>query len=244
MTAAGFLMSHGGDLSAMNYTSSASTTPGPPPEALWRIAADSSRVADLHAMVGDFCHLLRNRLNALQMGLYLARKEHEPDGSGTWDDLDAQYRDTERVIELFQTICRPMTLAPLAIDLGLVLHEFGSRWSPRFCERGMKLDVEMIDSDGPSHLDPCRLSCGLDALAHWRVDRGRRGGRATLRGWVGRGRSRIEWSEDLGGPVSDDGALPLAALSRIVSAHGGAMDHDDRDGCRIRADWPHSAARQ
>jgi hypothetical protein len=237
-------LSQGGDLSAMDHTPIPSTAHGGSPEALWRIAADPSRVEALHAMVGDFCHLLRNRLNALQMGLYLARKEHESAGGGSWDELDAQYRDTERVIELFQTICRPMALTPLAIDLGLVLQEFTSRWSPRFAERGMSLDLEMVESDGPSHVDPCRLSCGLDAMAHWRIDRGRRGTRAQLRGWVGQGRSRVEWREDVRAQACDDGSLPLAALSRIVSAHGGKMDHDNRDGCRVLLDWPHPSPRK
>src|SRR4051812_16601356 len=157
----------------------------PAQEALWQIACDPARVAALHGLVGDFCHLLRNRLNSLQMGLYLARRGASQADPRVWDELDGHYREAERVIDLFQTICRPMPLTPITIGLGLVLGDFAARWTPRFLAHGVAMDVSMVESDGPSHLDPSRLSQGLDALASWRLDHVGTGGRLNLRGWVG-----------------------------------------------------------
>jgi hypothetical protein len=212
----------------------------PGQETLWQIACDPARIAALHGLVGDFCHLLRNRLNSLQMGLYLARRGASQPDPRVWDELDGHYREAERVIDLFQTVCRPMPLTPIAIGLGLVLGDFAARWAPRFLDHGVTLDVSLVEADGPSHLDPSRLSLGLDALAAWRLDRFDSGGRLNVRGWVGQGRSRLEWGETGSRGMDHGGALHLAALARVATAHGGRMTREDRDGWRLRVDWPHS----
>jgi hypothetical protein len=210
----------------------------PAPECLWQIAADPERVAALHGLVGDFCHLLRNRLNSLQMSLYLARRDDGSTEPQIWDELDRQYHAAEGVVELFQVVCRPMTLTPITIGLGLVIADFAGRWGPRFAERGLVLTSSLTDADGPSTLDPSRLSQGLDALAAWRLDRCRVGARTVLRGSVARGVSRLEWSEEGQVRFCPDGELPLAAMARVASAHGGTMTQEEDHGWRVRIEWP------
>src|SRR4051794_29478189 len=179
------------------------------PDRLRQIAADPERVAALHGLVGEFCHLLRNRLNSLQMSLYLARRDEAKTEAEIWDDLERQYRAAEGVVDLFQLVCRPMTLTPVTIGLGLLIGEFASRWTPRFSGRGITFSGSLIESDGPSRLAPSRLGRGLEAVASWGLDGGGSGTRMSLRGWVAGGRSRLEWCEDAPLRPGDEGELPL-----------------------------------
>ena len=212
-------------------------------ETLLEIACDPARVAELYGCVGEFCHLLRNRLNGLQIGLYLARRSDATGANAAvWDDLEAHYREAERVLELFQNICRPISLTTISVGLNLVLDEFTSRWAPRFAARGARLSSTIAEADGPSHLDPTRLAQGLDALASWRIHRAEPGRQTSIRGWVGQGRSRVEWTENVSSPCDHNGELPLAALARVLSAHGGSMSRDVRGGWGLRLDWPHAGA--
>ena len=198
------------------------------------------RVAALHGLVGDFCHLLRNRLNSLQMSLYLARRDDEAVEPAVWNELEHQYRAAEGVVELFQTVCRPMALTPISIGLGLIVGEFTTRWVPRFAARGVTLSRGSDEGGDLSRVDPSRVGQGLEALAAWRLDRAEAGTGIVLRGSVARGRSRLEWSESLSACTEDGGALPLAALARVASAHGGSISQDDHDGWRVRLEWPNA----
>jgi hypothetical protein len=208
------------------------------PERLWEIASDPARVEALHSLVGDFCHLLRNRLNSLQMSLYLARRDDTSEGPEVWDELEHQYKAAEGVVELFQTICRPMSLTPITIGLGLIVGEFSARWAPRFAAKGVAFSAGSCEADGPSWVDPSRVGQGLEALASWRLDQAEAGSGVHLRGSVSRGLSRIEWSESPAPAIARHGELPLAALARVASAHGGSMSQDDHDGWRLRLEWP------
>ena len=155
------------------------------PERLWEIAADPSRVAALHGLVGSFCHLLRNRLNSLQMVLYLAQRDDLHGVPDSWDELNSAYRQAERAVELFQTVCRPLELMPIPTNLGAVLKDFLGRWSPRFEAAGRELVWELSGPDSPTWVDPSRLNLGLDGVAAWRLARSEPGSVVRLR--AGRG---------------------------------------------------------
>lgn len=213
----------------------------PAPERLCQIAADPERVKALHGLVGDFCHLLRNRLNSLQMSLYLARRDEGGAEPGLWEELDRHYRAAEGVVELFQVVCRPMTLRPITIGLGLVIGEFANRWTPRFAGRGIAFTAGLAEADGPSRLDPSRVAQALEALANWRLERAEAGSRMSLRGWVGNGASRLEWAESGSSRPGRDGDLALAALARVASEHGGVMSEGGRECWGVRIEWPHGA---
>ena len=218
-----------------------STTPRAP-EHLWQIASDPARIAGLHALVGDFCHLLRNRLNSLQMSLYLARRQDAAVEPDVWNELEGQYRAAEGVVELFQTVCRPMSLTPITIGLGLIVGEFTARWAPRFAAKGVTLSAGSAGDESVSRVDPSRVGQGLEALAAWRLDRVDAGTGVVLRGSVARGRSRLDWIESSASRIGEGGELPLAALARVASAHGGSISQDDRDGWRLRLEWPNDVA--
>lgn len=216
-------------------------TTTPPPggsETLCDIASDPEKAAALHGLVGDFCHLLRNRLGSLQMSLYLARRDQASGGPGAWDELDRQYRAAEGVVELFQSICRPMQLTTVSLGLDLVLRDFCSRWEPRFAKRGLAFTCEFDGVGSPSRLDPSRFALALDALAAWRLDRGDIGRTFALIAATRKGKSRLEWRESGPPPTDPEGELPLAALSRVAAEHGGGVTRDDGNGWCVRIEWP------
>lgn len=211
-------------------------------ETLCDVAADPERAAALHCVVSDFCHLLRNRLNSLQMSLYLARRADARDVPETWEELDREYRAVEAVVDLFQTVCRPMPLTPVSIELGLVLKEFETRWSSRFAGRGLTLTSGLEEAEGLSSFDPSRLTQSLDALACWRLDGAKSGTSVKIRGRVGQEKCEVEWSESGAAPTGREGELPFAALARVASVHGGGMTRDAGEGWRVCVEWPLNAS--
>jgi hypothetical protein len=218
-------------------------------ETLCRLTTDPERVQGLHGLLGEFCHLIRNRLNSLQIGVYLARTDAPNRGGdpARWDELDAHYRSAERIVEMFQAVCRPMPLQPIRIGLDLVIADFCNRWAPRFAERSIDWTVGPVEVAEPSRLDPTRLAQGLDAMASWRLDEAAPGTRIRFDGMSQRGWSRIEWAEEDGDGGCDcrgvqDGGLSLAVLARVASAHGGRLTTGDRGGWRMAIDWPNAIA--
>ena len=57
-------------------------------DSLSRVVVDPARIAELHEVLGPFCHKSRNILNSLKISLYLAHRQ-EPRGVGGifFDDL-------------------------------------------------------------------------------------------------------------------------------------------------------------
>ena len=209
-------------------------------EALCRVAIDPVRVESMHGLVGDFCHLIRNRLNSLQIGLYLARGSDPTPDPAVWDPLSVSYRDAEKVVELFQTVCRPMALQTIRIGLDVLLADFLTRWEPRFAAVEVVVKPMKVVTSEPSRVDPTRFSQAFEALAAWRLRSAAPGATLRLEGHSERGRSRIEWHETGTSGGADGGALPLGVVARVASAHGGTFATEDRDGWRVVIEWPNT----
>src|SRR4051794_40430957 len=59
------------------------------------VALDSTKIDALYGLLGEFCHNVRNRLNSLKLGLYLARR-FDPDLDATrWRPLEREYLELE-----------------------------------------------------------------------------------------------------------------------------------------------------
>ncbi len=213
-------------------------------DTLIAIAADPARAAEIHALIGPFFHLIRNRLNSLQMCVYLGRRTEAIDAKAAWEELDQAYRQAEKIVDVFQGLCRPMPLSPIPMGLDLILNDVAARWSPQFAGRQATLQVDARSGSDHGRVDPSRWSCVLNMLADWRCHRVAPGTGITLRAGVREGRSFVEWDERTARPGEPDpgGILPLAMMARVASAHGGTMSRDDRNGLRLAADWPPAIA--
>jgi hypothetical protein len=217
---------------------------------LLNVVADSSRVAALYEALGEYCHLVRNRLNSVKLSLYLAARP----GSGQRDDrlldLERRYLMLERFVEQLQTICRPMRLTPMPVAVGMLVEDRRPAWTEWLGARGIEL--ELVPPRGPAVgvFDPLRLGQGLDALASWRGEVAPADSSVRVEWWSMPDALAVDWSEpratSLGEPSPDGDAgtpasLALPLLAKAVAAHGGTVDVSLADGFRVALRWPHQA---
>ena len=208
------------------------------------VAADGDRSRDLSQSLRVFFHDVRNSLNALKIGLYIARRG-VAGRVATWDELDQSYRGLEQLIDRLQTICRPIELSPITGDIGPWLEESRPSWTSRLAAIGRRLDWSPPPAPAIGRFDPRRLIQALDALVAWRAGEGGSDEPARL-AWSGDAeRLHIEWSEDGPAPAEPlEGrdcrpitmALPL--LAHVMTAHGGSLAVSRRGGLVVRLSWP------
>lgn len=208
------------------------------------VAGDGGRSRELSQTLRVFFHDVRNKLNSLKIGLYLARRKASTPGP-IWDELDQSYRGLEQLIDRLQTICRPLELTTVSGDLGLWLEERRVFWSSRLVSSGRRLDWSPPAAPAVGRFDPMRLILGLDALVAWRAGEGTGDEAARLTWGIDHGRFQVEWSEEgprppepLEGRDSRSVSMTLPLLAHIMAAHGGSIAVSRRGGLVIRLTWP------
>ncbi len=219
-----------------------------PADSLLKVAADPDRVAQLYGIFREFCHEVRNELQKINLSLYIAR----PLTGGCispWDEVEGRYRHLERLVDQFQTICRPLTIVPIRSELGGLIVERWAAWSAVLETGGRRLELDPPTDPPIGCFDPIRMTFALDALAAWRAEVGEVGSTVHL-GWGGDAEElRITWRED-GVAIMDprDGAsdrpatLALPLIARVLSVHGGALEVETRGDLAFILRWPSSAS--
>lgn len=209
------------------------------PGDLFEIATDPARVEALGEGLREFCHAFRNRLNLIQLSLHLARKAVEPDDD-RWDALEGHYRAIERSMDQIQTLCRPIELRPVRLDLRLLLEDRRPVWTSWLGRRGIALELQPAASPIVADFDPSRLGPALDALVGWRSEVAPGGTTVRLAWSAFAGRVHLCWDEEGlegSGPASTS-SLPLALLARVIAVHRGTIERQTRAGFRIEMAWP------
>jgi hypothetical protein len=213
--------------------------------ALLHVARCPEQTDALYRLLGDFCHQFRNQLNGLKFGLYLAKRATPTTDPEVWHQLDRAYHELEQLIEQFQTICRPMPLALVQLDLASLLADRQATWEDWLRRRAIRL--VLVAPAGPTigRFDSTRLVLGLDAFVSWRSAAAANGSVAQL-GWRREGdRLALDWEEPREsasdppccaprGPLS----LAIPLLARIVSVHGGTIAFSNHDHLRLSLSWP------
>jgi len=215
---------------------------------LLQIVADPSRIGVLYGILGEYCHLFRNRLHSLRMSLYLAKGSVPASSEAVWHDLERRYDDVEQLLDQLQVICRPMRLNPIQCALGTFVEDRIPTWAAWLAARGRPLEINPPQSAAIGFFDPTKLTQGLDSLASWRSHDGAPGTLVRLGWWAESEQLCLSWdepdercekfaTEQLDTPVSL--ALPLVA--RVVSAHGGSLAVEHQHGLSIQLRWPCNA---
>jgi hypothetical protein len=214
------------------------------PIALYRIARDPERTNDLHQLLREFGHQMRNRLNSLKLGLYLGRRIDENSGgrAGDWEHVERQYLALERLFEQYQAVWQPMRIMPIQLCLGLFLREKSQVWRSRFRPQGVEVDLLMPQAPPIARFDASQLGSALDRFARWRAEALTEGATIRIVLEAHAAEARLRWEEpapaaSLGeSETSNWVALPI--LARVVAGHGGSIDLDTEPGFRVHMRWP------
>lgn len=220
--------------------------PSPLVQGLSQIASDPNRVGELHAHIGEFCHDYRNRLHGLNLSLYLARRSLPRIGGTDWSRVEAIYRQTERIIDQLQWLCRPANVRPMRFTLGMLLEERRPVWSEWLEERGGRLEYAP-GREVEGEFDPCRMTTALDALARWRAESSPPATTIHVSWSVDREHFALDWEES--NAFRDDGAgapgpvsLALPMVARAMSDHHGRMSLPRSRGFALALRWPLGSA--
>lgn len=208
--------------------------------ALLTAEADAGAADRLPDVLSEFCHVLRNRLNALKIGLYLAQRTQVD--STALEPLSRHYRELESFVESVQAISRPVRLTRVSVALGCVLKERRTAWTEALAARDQTLHWSAPRTDAPTMLDPTMLTHALDDLVAWRCAAGSAGAPVHL-GWSSAGgQVNLSWEEpSLEGPQPPRDRPPglaLLSLARVAAAHGGRLELPDGESFRVRVCLP------
>lgn len=216
---------------------------------LLKVVANAEQLDMLYKVLGEFNHLVRNRLNSLKLSLYLARREGPESLDETWAELQRRYRAVEDLVERVQTICRPMSLSPMHVGVGLLFEERQASWAKHFESRQVRFVLTSPKDRTIGHFDPIRLGQGLDALAAWRGLTAASNSLVQVEWAVAGEDVVVHWREPEVtrlplADASEDGAscLALPLLARIIAAHGGRVDASLDDGLWFQFRWPLNAS--
>jgi len=212
---------------------------------LWQVAADPELAPQLHDLLGEFCDKARNRLNSMNLALFLAKRQ-EPVNPSRWETLDQSYYQTLRLVEQVQTICRPITLSPMRLDLGLMLEDRRRDWEVELEAVGQRLHWQPPKEPVEGWVDPSRLVSALDTWVKCRAGRGSPGSSVRLSWRAIRGDLAISWEEQLVANRTrgtrekngDSASLALPILARILQAHGGRSTLSMSQGLCLVLQWP------
>lgn len=214
---------------------------------LWRIVTDTERIEELYRLCGDFCHAVRNRLNSFQLCLYLSHPDGLPAEDNHWKQVEAGYREALRLIDLIQTICRPMRLDLMPLALSLIVEDRAESWSEQLASRGIIFETRPPAKTAQGWLDPMQWTRALDGLIAWRQQSAPAETRVTI-GWrEGGGELWLDWEESPTtvpaqpaptATAGTSGALALALLARVVHEHGGTIEHAASPEFHVELRWP------
>lgn len=200
------------------------------------------------AVVADVSHQLRTPLAAMRLRLELLRGDL--DGRGD-DDIAAALAEIDRLSRLVDGLlavarAENADVAPMPVDVALVIDERRQAWQPVADERGVAITVQTPAEPPVASITPGHLEQVLDNVIDNALDAVDTGGRITLDVSDGHGRVVVTVADNgrgmteaqrerafhrfaSGNPDNGTG-LGLAIVHRLVTSDGGTVRIDDTPG--------------
>jgi hypothetical protein len=217
--------------------------------ALMAVAADPNRTDELYEVLGEFCHGVRDRLNALKISLYVANQSLGPEFERSWQEIHDQYLVVEHFVDQFQTVFRPMSLNLMSVSLGRLIDENRDHWERLVHNKGANLFWSRPKADPEGRFDPMRLTDALERFVSGRTEEMLAGTMVHV-SWTAEGdRFRFSWDEKTpavsrthaSGLLADGyrlGNLVLPMLARVMALHGGVASIRSGDEFGMELRWP------
>lgn len=217
--------------------------------ALMAVAADPSRTDELYGVLGEFCHGVRDRLNALKISLYVANQSLSSEFGRSWQEIHEQYLGVEYFVDQFQTVFRPMSLNLMSVSLGRLIDENRDRWERLVQSKGANLFWSRPKADPVGTFDPMRLTDALERFVNSRADEILPGTMVHVSWSAEGGRFRFSWDEknpagnrtpavSLAGDGYRISNMALPMLARVMALHGGVVSVRSGDECGLELRWP------
>ncbi len=214
---------------------------------LVRLASDPAGLARLYEVLGPLCHDFRNRLNSVQLTLYLA--DPQTTGAERRAELERLYRLALAAVEQVQQLVRPVRVTPIHLGLELLVQERADAWRLLLQDTGVALELEPPPQRAVGGFDPARFQQALEGLFRWRSARLAPGQTLRLAWRLTDGQLGLDWEEwsaegsepaaSIGdAPGTGLGLIALASLARLVSEHGGRLSFTERPRFRVAMSWP------
>jgi hypothetical protein len=218
------------------------------------VAADPGRTDELYVVLGEFCHGVRDRLNALKISLYVANQGLPPAFQHSWSEIHEQYLGVEHFVDQFQTVFRPMSLSLLNATLGRLIDENREEWDRLIQSRGANLFWSRPKTEPTGAFDPMRLTDALDRFVHWRAEQLQPGTMVYASWTTESDQYRFTWEERHTSasrpPATPSDAarqehrcanMALPMLTRVMALHGGAVSIRSGDEYLLELRWPVTA---
>lgn len=217
-------------------------------QSLREVAERSQRLASLGDLAAGVAHEVRNPLNAIGVGLQRLRREFAPGESGEEYRrflalMEGEVKRLDRIVSDFLGLARPVTLAPVRCDPGVLLREVAAFSAEEAARREVHVDVNAAADLPPIQADGDRLRQALLNLIRNAYEAMPRGGRLILAARPAAlpgGTAGVEVSvTDTGEGIPPERTprifdpyfttraggtgLGLAIAHRIIEAHGGRI---------------------
>ena len=202
-----------------------------------------------------FSHRCRNSLSGIKLGLYLLKKELDPDGpsDSRWNELGRTYDEIEKLFDGLQRLYQSTSLTVVRSPLGRLFAERLPLWRSRFPEWGRTIKVDPPEHEDAGDFDPTQFGHGLDAFVAWRAGSG--DSHEVRLAWrVGAGHFEISWDEAPAASRNGQsacekspsgsssavwtGSLALLLLARVAADHGGELEAQRDPALRVKVRWP------
>ena len=217
------------------------------------------RLSALGNMAAAVAHEIRNPLNAVSMGLQRLRAEFQPPETEEYrallDVVQGEVRRLNSIVEDFLSLARPLTLRPEPIPVQALIDEVLLLVEGEARAAGITTERAIADALPPVEVDRDRITQVLLNVMLNAIQAMPGGGTLTVGASASRGALQLDVS-DTGRGIAPD-VLPrlfepyvttrakglglgLAIARRIVEAHGGSIEAENRPegGSRFRVSLP------
>lgn len=204
-------------------------------ETLIRLSDRPEDVEAIHRFLDRWSHRVRNQLNAMKLGLYLARRSWAAEqGLGQLDEVERCYARLEKLVEHLHQFFRKMDGTMLEAPMASFLEARCRFWQDRWSKSGRRIHLTQLFPRPTAmvRISSKSLTEALDTFADWRRSELPPGTDVRISWTTQDDQHLVEWEEypPEGEAQADRAAegvlcgLAQPLLARVLCGHGGRLE--------------------